>query len=272
MSITKRYVDIGGRQIHVRQSGRTTGIPLVLLHQTASSGAMFESLMSLLTDSFHVIAPDTPGFGASFRPADTFSVQEISEALYAALKLLGVQVCYLFGHHTGAAIAVQMAYDHPDFVRKMILSGPPVLDEAQIQSLKAGLHPFTIAEDGSHLLVVWERIRRRAPSLPLDIVHREVLLTLSAGKAAQAAYHAVFEQPFAVQLAALSMPVLVMAGENDTLRPSAESAFSFVKNGALKIIPGEGSYICDQNPQAVAEVIRAFICQDVQPGERSGSC
>ncbi|MFQ3631424.1 alpha/beta fold hydrolase [Roseiflexus sp.] len=272
MSITKRYIDIGGKQIHVRQIGRTAEVPLVLLHQTASSGAMFESLMPLLADSFHVIAPDTPGFGASFRPANTFSVQDLSEALYTALKLLGVQICYLFGHHTGAAIAVQMAYDHPDFVRKMILSGPPLLDEAHIQSLKAGLHPFTITEDGAHLLAVWERIRRRAPSLSLDIVHREVMLTLSAGQTAQTAYHAVFEQPFAVQLAALSMPVLVMAGENDTLRTSAASAFSFVKSGALKIIPGEGSYICDQNPQAVAEVIRAFMVQDVQPGERSGSC
>lgn len=272
MSIIKSYIDIGGKQIHVRQIKRTAGIPLVLLHQTASSGAMFESLMTLLADSFHAIAPDTPGFGASFQPPETFSISDLSEALYAALKQLGVQVCYLFGHHTGAAIAVQMAYDHPDFVSKMILSGPPLLNAAQIQALSASLQSFVITDDGSHLLTTWERIRKRAPTLPLATVHRETLLTLSAHQAAQTAYQAVFKQPFEIQLAALRMPILVMAGENDTLRASVEPAFSILKNGSMKIIPNEGTYICDQNPHVVAQVIRAFIFQDAQLDEGREPC
>jgi len=258
MSIRKGYVDTPNGQIHFRQLKHVDGIPLVLLHQTASSGMMFEPLMNLLSDSFHTIAPDTPGFGASFPAPSLFTVHYLSDSLHAALTALGVESCFLFGHHTGSAIAVQMAFDHPNFVKKMILSGPPLLNEAQVQGLKASLKPFALAEDGSHLTQVWERIRKRDSALALETVHREVLLTQSARDAAQGAYQAVFDQPFSEQLSTLEIPILVMAGEHDTLRASLEPAYSILKNGTMKMIPNQGPYICDQDPQVVAGIIRDF--------------
>lgn len=257
--IRKGYVDTPHGQIHFRQLKQVDGVPLVLLHQTASSGMMFERMMTLLSDSFHTLALDTPGFGASFSPPSLFTTHYLSSTLHAALTNLGVESCYLFGHHTGSAIAVQMAHDHPAFVKKMVLSGAPLLSDTQINGLKASLKPFAIAEDGSHLTQVWERIRKRESALPLETVHREVLLTQSAREAAQSTFQAVFEQPFAEQLSALEIPILVMAGEHDTLRASLEPAFSVLKNGTMKMIPNEGPYICDQNPQVVADVIREFI-------------
>ena len=257
--IRKGYVDTPHGQIHFRQLKQVDGIPLVLLHQTASSGMMFEQMMTLLSDSFHTIAPDNPGFGASFQPPSGFSIRYISDSLHAALTNLGVESCYVFGHHSGSAIAVQMAHDHPAFVKKMVLSGAPLLSDSQINGLKASLKPFAIAEDGSHLTQVWERIRKRDLTLPLETVHREVLLTQSAREAAKGAYQAVFDQPFAEQLSGLAIPILVISGENDTLRASLEPAFSILKNGTMKLIPNEGPYICDQNPQAVADILKEFF-------------
>ena len=259
MSIRKGYVDTPHGQVHYRQLKMVDGVPLVLFHQTASSGMMFERMMTLLADDFHTLAPDNPGFGASFSPPSLFSVQYLSDSLHAALTSLGVESCYAFGHHSGSAIAVQMAHDHPNFIKKMVLSGPPLLSEAQINGLKAGLKPFAIAEDGSHLTQVWERIRKRDASLPLETVHREVLLTQSARDAASVAYQAVFEQPFQIQLEALEIPILVMAGEHDTLKASLEPAYHVLRNGRMRVMAGEGPYICDQNPQAVADVLKEFI-------------
>lgn len=256
--IRKGYAETSEGQVHYREVKRVSGTPLVLLHQTASSGMMFEQMMTLLKDDFHTIALDNPGFGASFQPPSGFSIRYISDSLYASLHQLGVESCFIFGHHSGSAIAVQMAHDHPNFIQKMVLSGPPLLNETQINGLKASLKPFAIAEDGSHLTQVWERIRKRDLSLPLDVVHREVVLTQSAREAAQAAFQAVFEQPFQSQLEALEIPILVMAGEHDTLRASLEPAFSILKNGTMKVIPDQGPYICDQNPRAVADIIKEF--------------
>jgi pimeloyl-ACP methyl ester carboxylesterase len=226
--IRKGYADTPNGQVHFRQLNKVDGVPLVLFHQTASSGMMFESLMTLLADDFNTIAPDNPGFGASFPPPSLFTVQYLSDSLHAALTSLGVESCYVFGHHSGSAIAVQMAFDHPGFIKRMVLSGPPLLSVDQVNGLA------------------------------LEIVHREVLLTQSARDTAQAAYQAVFDQPFGEQLASLEIPILVMAGENDTLRASLEPAHKLLRNGEMRVISGEGPYICDTNPQAVAEILKSF--------------
>lgn len=257
--IHKGYVDTPEGQVHYRQLKKVDGTPLVLFHQTASSGMMFESLMTLLADDFHTIALDTPGFGASFSPPNLFTVQYLSDSLHAALTSLGLESCYLFGHHTGSAIAVQMAYDHPGFVKQAVLSCPPLLSVDQVKGLRASLQAIRIADDGGHLVQVWERIRKRDAALALEIVHREVLLTQSARDAAQGAYQAVFDQPFGEQLAALEIPILVMAGEHDTLRASLEPAHKLLRNGEMRVVAGEGAYICDTNPQAVAEILKSFF-------------
>ena len=258
-NIRKGYADTPNGQIHFRQLKAVDATPLVLFHQTASSGMMFGSLMTLLADDFHTIAPDNPGFGASFPPPSLFTVQYLSDSLHAALTSIGVESCYVFGHHSGSAIAVQMAYDHPGFIQRMVLSGPPLLSVDQVNGLRASLKAFRIADDGGHLVQVWERIRKRDSALALEIVHREVLLTQSARDAAQGTYQAVFDQPFGEQLAALEIPILVMAGEHDTLRASLEPAFQLLRNGEMRVIAGEGAYICDTNPQAVAEILKSFF-------------
>jgi pimeloyl-ACP methyl ester carboxylesterase len=257
--IRKDYADTPQGQIHFRQLKEVDGTSLVLLHQTASSGMMFESIMTLLADDFHTIAPDTPGFGASFHPPNLFTVQYLSDSLHAALTSLGVESCYVFGHHTGSALAVQMAFDHPGFVKRAVLSGPPLLSMEQVNGLRASLKAFGIADDGGHLVQVWDRIRKRDMSLPLEVVHREVLLTQSARNAAQGAYQAVFDQPFGEQLASLEIPTLVIAGDNDTLRASLEPAHKLLRNGEMQVIEGAGPYVCDTHPQVVIEILKSFF-------------
>lgn len=258
-SIHKGYVSTAFGTIHYRKLDAVPGLPLVLLHQTASSGAMFEDLMTRLAADFPTLAPDTPGFGASDPLPLPFSVRNLAEALYAALTALGIDACTLFGHHTGAAIAVQLAHDYPSFVRKLVLSGPPLLSPGQVAALLTSLQPFAIAEDGSHLTATWQRIRRRDPDLGLAIVQRELLLTQAAGEVAQAAYHAVFAQPLGEQLAALDIPVLAMAGEHDTLRAGLEPALARLRQGAMQVIPDAGPYLCDRQPEAVADALRRFL-------------
>lgn len=253
------YVDTAFGQIHYRTAGLASATPLVLLHQTASSSAMFEPLMAELGTDFWLIAPDTPGFGASFRPPAPPTVAFYAQALHQALLALGIASCNLFGHHTGAAIAVQMAHDHPGFVRKLALAGPPLLSEQQKENLSKGLRPFAIAEDGTHLTQVWERIRSRDPALPLQTALREVILTLAAGESAQAAYRAVFEQDFAGQLAALDLPILLLAGEHDTLRASLEPALALLKHGQAHIIAGATTYVCDREAPALAAHLHSFF-------------
>lgn len=267
MSITnlrKGYVDTRHGQVHYRTCG--AGPALVLLHQTASASEMYAALMPLLPG--RVIALDTPGFGQSFTPAEPLTIPWCAAVLGEALAGLEVTVCDLFGHHTGAAIAVALAHADPGRVRRLIVSGPPLLSTEQKAMLQAGLRPFSLEPDGQHLTRVWERLRRRDPELPLRVVHREALLTLAAVECAEQAYQAVFAQDFAGQLAALRQPILLLAGDHDTLRASLEPAAALVPHAEVHVLPGATSYVCDRQPEALAAVIKAFLAP---AGEADGA-
>lgn len=270
-AIRKEYIDTSFGQIHVRMTARRFGaiVPIVLLHQTASSSAMFEGLMAEMAKECWLIAPDTPGFGASAWPTEPPTIPLYAQTIHEALMMLGVRECWLFGHHTGAAIAVEIAARFPHLILKLVLSGPPYLDEAQKERLLLDLRTHKIQPDGSHLVGIWENIRALEPEADLQLSQRETLLTLQAGANDAWASLAAIEYDFAGALEHITCPTLVMAGEHDSLRACVEPTVSALPNAEVRILSDAGSYyICDRQPERVARHIRAFIQESLQPGQR----
>jgi pimeloyl-ACP methyl ester carboxylesterase len=255
--ITKGYIQTSYGLIHYRCAGRDDKPHVLLLHQTASSSVMYEALMRLLEDDFYLFAPDTLGFGGSDFPLETATMKLYADSLRDAAQTFGLQSPYVFGHHTGASIAAQMEFDQAQ-ARKMILSGPPYLTPEQKAVFKQGVQPVVIQEDGAHLGKLWARLRAKDENASLDLTHREFLLNLRAGERYHEAYFAVFEHDFETQLAALTCPVLVMAGDEDTLKDSLEPSYRALQRGGMRRMRGN-TYICDQAPEDVAAVMREFF-------------
>lgn len=258
--IVKGYVSTPAGQVHYRSAGRADAPRLLLLHQTASSSVMYEGLMERLADEFCLFAPDTPGYGGTFFPPETVTIPYYAAVMQQAVAAYGWTHCHIFGHHTGASIGVQMATDNPQLLaqHKMILSGPPYLTPEQQAQFRATVQPIVIKEDGAHASVLWARLRAKDPTAPLALTHREFVLNLHAGERYHETYHAVFSHDFKAQLAALRCPVLVMAGDADTLRNALEPAYHALAEGTLRQMKGN-TYICDLAPDAVAQVIREFL-------------
>ena len=220
---------------------------------------MYEPLMEQLADSFFLFAPDTLGFGGSFFPPQPATMEFYAQVLHEAATNFGFDSCFVFGHHTGASIAVQMEFAQPGFAQKMILSGPPYLSDEQRDALRANIAPIVVCEDGAHLTKLWTRLRMKDTTAPLTLTQREFLLNLYAGERYHEAYLAVCEHEFNAQLAALNCPVLVMAGEQDTLASSLDPSYAALKQGQMRRIPGANTYLCDRMPDKVAEIVREFF-------------
>ena len=257
--ISKRYIDTASGQMHLREAGRSNPKPLLLLHQTPSSGVMFESLMGCLANEYWLIAPDLPGFGASALDGQTMSVALWANALMEMLAQLGISQCAIFGHHTGAAVAVQLASQEPGLCEKLLLSGPPLISLEVQQKLLANLPSQDMMESGEFLLAAWQRLRQKDVAAPLALALRELISSLALRDRYEEAYRAVFEQDFAGQLATIGCPILLMAGEHDSLRASLEPAVALVQTGRSILIPDAGTYICDRQPEKVAQLIREFL-------------
>lgn len=67
-AIRYRQVDVDGFGIFYREAGTPGSPKLLLLHGFPTSSHMFRDLIPLLTNDFHIIAPDLPGFGRSDMP------------------------------------------------------------------------------------------------------------------------------------------------------------------------------------------------------------
>lgn len=253
----KGYIETSFGLIHYRSVGNYNNPHVLLLHQTASSSAMYEKIMSLLADKYYFFAPDTLGFGGSDFPSETATMQIYADSLGEAADKSGLKNPFVFGHHTGASIAVQMEFDKP-FAKKMFLSGPPYLTKEKKDEFKKGVQPIVIEKDGSHLLKLWERLKLKDENAEISLIHREFLLNLYAGERYHEAYFAVFNHDFETQLASLECPILVTAGDNDTLKNSLEPAFKVLKNGEMRRLVGN-TYICDQSPEVMAGLMEEFF-------------
>ncbi len=261
MSLTKDYCTLPHGQIHFRMMGSPDRRPLALLHQTPSSSTMYNGLMAELATDYWCLAPDTPGFGQSdpLTMAGSDLMSDYAAAIHSCLIAQGIERCYLFGHHTGAAIAAQITYDYPAFVIKLALSGPPLLTQEQIDYLKTTLPTNMFDEDGRFLTDLWLRLRKKAPQTSLALILRETISALQSRDIYHQAYHAVFNQDFSQQLQSISCPILLMAGQQDSLIASLKPAAKLVKNGRYYTIPNAGTYICDTQPKIVAKLLSEFF-------------
>ncbi len=263
--IRRGYVDLGARwngcQLHYRTAGRAQGrVPaLILLHQTPSTSAMYEPLLRVLGRQFWVIALDTPGFGESDALDGAFSISRAASALAAAARLLGAEPAAWFGHHTGAALALQVAHDFPGQVERLMMSGPCLLDSDMQQRLPKAVATIAAAPDGSHLGAIWARVRAKDLDAPVATHQRDALAGVLAGKHYEAAYRAVVAVDTAAQLQALALPTLVFAGTNDPLYPQLDKAYRLLADGHKAEVRGARTFICERNVEEVARLVTEFM-------------
>ena len=129
----RAYVNSRFGQLHLRELGSGPRPPLLCLHATAYSGQTFEPLMPWLADARRVIALDTPGYGQSDGPGALPPFEVYAQAIVEALPgLVGEQPLDLFGFHTGALLAIEMALLAPTCVRRLVLVGVPFFEGDEI--------------------------------------------------------------------------------------------------------------------------------------------
>jgi len=117
-----RYVRVHGyRRAYIR-AGR--GPALLLLHGIGDSSATWAKQLPLLAERFTVLAPDLLGHGASDRPRADYSVPAYACGMRDLMALLDIDRATVIGHSLGGGIAMQMAYQFPELVERLVLVAP----------------------------------------------------------------------------------------------------------------------------------------------------
>ncbi|MBL1223860.1 alpha/beta fold hydrolase [Enterococcus sp. BWR-S5] len=114
------YFTYQSKQIYFEEIGN--GPPLILLHGNTASAKMFDLLLPLYTEHFHVILLDFLGNGRSERiaqfPKDLWYTQSLQ--VLALIDHLGYEKVNLLGTSGGAWTAINAALERPDVIEKVI--------------------------------------------------------------------------------------------------------------------------------------------------------
>src|SRR5258708_3057216 len=134
-----RTIQVDGLSIFYREPGPKDAPTLLLLHGLPSSSRMFESLFSRLSDRYHLVAPDYPGFGHSDWPdAKTFAhtFDHIAETMNHFTEALGLPRYTLYMQDYGGPIGFRMALAHPDRIEALIVQDAVAHNEGLRQHSK----------------------------------------------------------------------------------------------------------------------------------------
>lgn len=256
--IRKGYVDTPGGQIHYRHRPGT-GPPIVCFHQTASSSAMYEALMAAYRGPEPVYALDTPGFGGSYDPPGLPAMPDYADALATAIGGLGRGPVHLFGHHTGASVAVEIAVRHPQLTRSLAMIGPVTITAEEAAFFKT-LYPkdFQLKADGSHLQKMWGYVAEIGGNSALKLHHREVVDTARAWEGHLKVYSVIWDQDFTALFRQVRCPLAIMCSPGDVLWPMFERAKG-IRPDARAFTLGGSNFQPDEVPGEVAAALLDFV-------------
>ncbi|MCA1498207.1 MULTISPECIES: alpha/beta hydrolase [unclassified Bradyrhizobium] len=123
-SIAYRSIEIDGLEIFYREAGSVDAPTVLLLHGFPSSSRMWEPLLPLLADRYHLIAPDYPGFGHSSAPPTsdfTYTFDRLAQIMDTFVTKLGLAKYVLFVQDYGGPVGFRLALAHPERVRSIVV-------------------------------------------------------------------------------------------------------------------------------------------------------
>jgi pimeloyl-ACP methyl ester carboxylesterase len=127
-----RMIPIDGLSIFYREAGPKDAPTLLLLHGFPSASRMFEPLFARLSDRYHLVAPDYPGFGHSDWPDlrhFAYTFDHLAEIMNHFTETLGLARYTLYMHDYGGPVGFRMALAHPERIEALIVQNAVAHDE-----------------------------------------------------------------------------------------------------------------------------------------------
>jgi pimeloyl-ACP methyl ester carboxylesterase len=119
-----RTVKIDGLSIFYREAGPKDGPAILLLHGLPSSSRMFEPLFVRLSDRYHLVAPDYPGFGHSDWPDPkqfAYTFDNLAKIVNDFTEAIGLSPYTLYMQDYGAPVGFRIALAHPNRIEALIV-------------------------------------------------------------------------------------------------------------------------------------------------------
>jgi pimeloyl-ACP methyl ester carboxylesterase len=282
--MTKTYyrkADVDGFKVFYREAGPVDAPTLLLLHGFPSAGHMFRELIPALSDRFHLVAPDLPGFGQSdMPPRDEFSYTfaKLAEVIERFTEVIGIDRFALYAFDYGAPTGFRLAVRHPERIAAIISQNGNAYEEglshgwnpiraywqtpsqANRKALRSFLTPETTIWQYTHGVSDTTHVSPDGYSLDNFYLARpgadEVQLDLFGDYKSNVALYPVFQEYFRKHKPLF----LAIWGKNDPffLPPGAEAFKRDIPGAEVRFLDA-GHFALETNCEEIAAAIRDFL-------------
>jgi magnesium chelatase accessory protein len=269
-----RFVRTAALRWHVQVAGH--GPVLLLLHGTGAATHSWRDMLPRLAERYTVVAPDLPGHGFTDQPNNAgMSLPGMARGVADLLAQLELTPSYCAGHSAGAAVLAQMWLDGLLAPRAMMsLNGALLPYKHAVSPLMAPLArllarsplvPFLFSMHAADPRVVERLLRGTGSVIDADGAKFYARLAARSGHAGAALtmmanWDLLNLQP---RLAALHVPVLLVAGLNDRSIPpeDADRLARILPNARVQKIAGLGHLAHEEQPEDFVRLMDDFFAE-----------
>lgn len=243
-------IQIGNRNLNYVSYGK--GPDLILLHGWGQNIEMMKPLADHLQQFFHVYIIDFPGFGESEEPSTPWGVEDYATALREFVVKLKIENPILLGHSFGCRVAITYASQYP--VKQMLLTGAAGLPSKKSPMYYARVYTF--------------KTLKRLCKLPGLTQYQEALRKYfgstdykNTSGVMRTTFVKVVNHNVKGMLPKLTMPVLLVFGENDDATPlwMGKVMEKEIPDAGLVVFEGAGHYAYLEQLPRFLRVCDAFF-------------
>jgi pimeloyl-ACP methyl ester carboxylesterase len=241
------YVDAGGVRTYYEVHG--SGDPLVLLHGGFCPVETFDGLTPGLAGQYTVYTPERRGHGRTADVEGPITYAAMAADTIAFLDAVGVSEAHLVGWSDGAIVALLVARARRDLARKVVMIGQPVNFDGLPGEMRATLSRGLTKQMLPPMLEpLYAAISPDGPQ-HFDVVAEKLF-----------ALYRIEPNIELSELAAVSVPTLVMIGDGDLCTVEhAEAVRQALINAHLAVVPGASHALPMEKPALTSAIILDFL-------------
>jgi pimeloyl-ACP methyl ester carboxylesterase len=276
-----RSTTVDGVRLFYREAGDPSRPTVLLLHGFPTSSHMFRELIPRLSDRFHIVAPDLPGFGFSEAPARgrfAYTFDNLTKVIERFTDVLGLERYALYVFDYGAPVGFRLALSRPERVTAIVSQNGNAYEEGlsgewspiqrywrqptpeNREALRAVLTPeatrFQYVQGTADPALVAPEAYTLDQALLARPGNADIQLDLFLDYASNVALYPRFQDYFATR----QPPFLAIWGRNDPffLPPGAEAFRRDNPNAEVRLLD-TGHFALETHVEEIATAMRALL-------------
>jgi pimeloyl-ACP methyl ester carboxylesterase len=273
-----QFMQVNGIKVHYKIHG--SGEPvMILLHGFGASTFSWREVIQPLSKLGTVIAYDRPAFGLTERPMpeewqgeNPYTLPSQDDLLLGLMDQLDIQKAILVGNSAGGTVAVYTALQHPGRVQSLVLVDAAIYQSGGANALLRSIFKLPqvdrlgplfvrkIRDWGMNMLnSAWYDPSKITPEITAG--YRKPLLAENWDRALWELTKAQGDAGLASQLDRLTLPVLVITGDDDRIVPTQNSIQlqADLPDAQLVVIQDCGHVPQEECPQEFLNAVTKFI-------------